>query len=258
MNQLSAHDQTLTVEQSELLVSGSVNVYQAHFSFSDQWAELDKTAVFQAWYRTWAVPLDGDTCSIPWEALKKPGCGLRVGVYGTKGGQLILPTVWAEVGKIEPGAAPGEPAQPPTPGVYDQILAAANQAKQLAQSVRDDADAGRFDGAPGVSGLLAVTQTAETTLTLNANTCTVVTGQPTALNITLGVPVSDTDTEWRLIFKAGEGFALSDTAPSGYAIQWEAEPVWQAGTDYEVSYGNVFLAGADGSVVIGVLWRAWT
>lgn len=113
-------------------------------------------------------------------------------------------------------------------------------------------------GDKGVSGLLPVTQTANTTLTLNANTCTVVTGQPTALNVTLGAPVSDTDTEWRLIFKAGENFALTDTAPSGYAIQWEAEPVWQAGTIYEVSYGNVFLAGADGSVVIGVLWRAWT
>ena len=76
-------------------------------------------------------------------------------------------------------------------------------------------------GEKGESGLLAVTQTADTTLTLAANSCTVVTGQPTALNITLGAPVSDTDTEWRLIFKAGEGFQLTDTAPSGYAIQWD-------------------------------------
>lgn len=113
-------------------------------------------------------------------------------------------------------------------------------------------------GRDGASGLLAVTQTAETTLTLSANTCTVVTGRPTALNVTLGAPAADTDTEWRLIFRAGEGFALTETAPSGYAIQWEAEPVWQAGTVYELSYGNVFLPGDDGGVVIGVLWRAWT
>lgn len=113
-------------------------------------------------------------------------------------------------------------------------------------------------GDRGVSGLLPVTHTADTTLTMEANTCTVVTGQPTVLNVTLGAPVSDTDTEWRMIFKAGEGFILTDTAPSGYAIQWESEPVWQVGTIYEVSYGNVFLAGADGSVVIGALWRSWT
>ena len=147
MIRLHADDQTLTVEQSELLVSGSVNVYQVQFSFSDRWEELDKTAVFQAWYHSWSVPLDGDTCSIPWEALKKPGCVLRAGVYGTKGDQLILPTLWAEVGKIEPGAAPGDDTKPPTPGVYEQILAEANQARQLAQSVRDDADGGVFNGA---------------------------------------------------------------------------------------------------------------
>ena len=61
MIRLHADDQTLTVEQSELLVSGSVNVYQVQFSFSDRWEELDKTAVFQAWYHSWSVPLDGGT-----------------------------------------------------------------------------------------------------------------------------------------------------------------------------------------------------
>lgn len=258
MIRLHADDQTLVVEQSELLVSGSVNVYQVQFTFSDQWEGLDKTAVFQAWYRTWSVPLDGDTCPIPWEALRRSGGELRAGVYGARDGQLVLPTLWADLGRVQPGASPGEAAQPPTPGVYEQLLAAANQAKQLAQGVRADAEAGRFDGADGASGLLPVARTAAADLTLAANTCTVVEGRPASLNIALGAPVSDTDTEWRLIFRAGENFALADTAPSGYAIQWEAEPVWQAGTIYEVSYGNVFLAGADGSAVIGALWRAWT
>ena len=46
MIRLHADDQTLVVEQSELLVSGSVNVYQVQFTFSDQWEGLDKTAVF--------------------------------------------------------------------------------------------------------------------------------------------------------------------------------------------------------------------
>lgn len=185
MIRLHADDQTLVVEQSELLVSGSVNVYQVQFTFSDQWEGLDKTAVFQAWYRTWSVPLDGDTCPIPWEALRRSGGELRAGVYGARDGQLVLPTLWADLGRVQPGASPGEAAQPPTPGVYEQLPAAANQAKQLAQGVRADAEAGRFDGADGASGLLPVARTAAADLTLAANTCTVAEGQPASLNITL-------------------------------------------------------------------------
>ena len=115
-----------------------------------------------------------------------------------------------------------------------------------------------INGANGSSAFMPVSQTAETTTTVTANSCVVITGQPTALSITLGTPATDMDTEWRLIFKAGENFQLSDTAPSGYTLQWEAEPVWQSGTIYEISYANMFLTGSDDNIIIGVLWRAWT
>lgn len=46
------------------------------------------------------------------------------------------------------GIAPAEP----TPDVVQQILSAASNAEEIAQSVRDDADAGKFNGAQGPQG----------------------------------------------------------------------------------------------------------
>lgn len=144
---LSANKVCLNVEAREPVTSGSVNAYEVQFKFSADWEGLDRTAVFAAGEAQVSVVLDSsNACTIPWEALQSPRRELRAGVYGTKGGEVVLPTVWASLGTIREGCSPGEEAQPPTPDVYGQILAAANQAEQTAQSVRDDADAGKFDG----------------------------------------------------------------------------------------------------------------
>ena len=144
---LSANKVCLNVEARETVTSGSVNVYEAQFKFSADWEGLDRTAVFAAGEEQVSVVLgSSNTCTIPWEALQSPRRELRAGVYGTKGGEVVLPTVWASLGTIREGCSPGEEAQPPTPDVYGQILAAAMQAEETAQSVRDDADAGKFDG----------------------------------------------------------------------------------------------------------------
>ena len=144
---LSANKVCLNVEARETVTSGSVNAYEVQFKFSADWEGLDRTAVFAAGEEQVSVVLDSsNTCVIPWEALQSPRRELRAGVYGTKGGELVLPTVWASLGTIREGCSPGEEAQPPTPDVYGQILAAAMQAEETAQSVRDDADAGKFDG----------------------------------------------------------------------------------------------------------------
>ena len=46
------------------------------------------------------------------------------------------------------GTAPAEP----TPDIVQQILSAASNAEEIAQSVRDDADAGKFNGPQGPKG----------------------------------------------------------------------------------------------------------
>lgn len=153
MFSLYANKVLLKVNQREAVTSGSVNVYNVQFSFSSAWNGLDKTAVFQAVSDIISVVLDdSNTCTIPWEVLENPSHTLYVGVYGTKGGNVVLPTIWASLGTIQQGVTTGTNTQPPTPDVYSQILAVAERAQEIAQSVRDDADEGKFNGEPGPAG----------------------------------------------------------------------------------------------------------
>ena len=153
MFHLQANKIYLEVCAKEGVTSGSVNVYTVRFSFNSDWDGLDRTAVFHAGDDQISVVLDdSNECQIPWEVLENPGRNLSVGVYGTKGGTVVLPTIWAQLGEIREGVSLGSNAQPPTPDVYSQILEAAEQAEKIAQSVRDDADAGKFDGEPGPEG----------------------------------------------------------------------------------------------------------
>lgn len=114
----------LTRRSREPLTSGSVGVYRVRFEFSEDWAGLTRTAVFKAGPESRSVLLDGSgECGIPWEVLAVHGRELSAGVCGTRGGEVVLPTTWASLGVIQKGAAPGEPAQPPTPDLWEQELA---------------------------------------------------------------------------------------------------------------------------------------
>lgn len=55
--------------------------------------------------------------------MQTKGRYLYAGVYGTKDGEIVLPTMSANLGQIYQGTEPGESAQPPTPSVYEQLLA---------------------------------------------------------------------------------------------------------------------------------------
>ena len=151
---LQATKNCLICQERELLTSGSVNVNKAQFSFSQDWDGLNRTAVFQAGDTAIEVALtQTNTCYIPWEVLKSARRMCYAGVYGTDtDGNVVLPTIWASLGEIRCGTTHGENQQPPTPDMYDQLKAIADQAEKTAQSVRDDADAGKFDGAPGAPG----------------------------------------------------------------------------------------------------------
>lgn len=121
---LTANKTQLTLRSREPLTSGSVNVYKARFEFSEEWDGLERTAVFQAGGEPVSVLLDGGgECVIPWEVLAIAGRQLMAGVSGTRGGDIVLPTVWASLGVIQEGAAPGENARPPTPDLWQQALA---------------------------------------------------------------------------------------------------------------------------------------
>lgn len=124
MFELYAAKNQLCVRQREPVTSGSVNVYRVVFGFSEDWGGLDKTAVFRAGDVSVSMALgESGECTAPWEVLQKPGLRLEAGVYGTRGGEVVLPTVWADLGYIQTGAAPGDDARPPTPDLWRQELA---------------------------------------------------------------------------------------------------------------------------------------
>ena len=123
---LYADKNRLTVQQQEQVTSGSAEVYQALFKFSADWADLEKTACFRSGTQTISVQLDeSGMCTVPWEVtdLDDKGKHLMAGVYGTRDGGVVLPTVWADCGMIWEGTSLGSNARPPTPSLLNQALA---------------------------------------------------------------------------------------------------------------------------------------
>ena len=125
MFQFYADKNNLTVRQKETVTSGSVNVCEARFEFSPDWEDLERTAVFRGGGEPVSVRLDGSgVCQIPWEVLARSGVHLYAGVWGGREGEVLLPTVWADCGFILTGVTHGAEAQPPTPDLWRQELAA--------------------------------------------------------------------------------------------------------------------------------------
>ena len=144
----------ITVAQNELLTTGMVQAVPVRFRFSPQWAALDRTAVFTAGTVSVSCLLGEDNqCFIPWECLTRAGEYLCVGVYGTRGEEMVLPTVSCLLGPICTGTQPEEntPTEA-TPTLVQSLLTKAEAAVSAADALRTDADAGLFNGRDGKDG----------------------------------------------------------------------------------------------------------
>ena len=144
----------ITVAQNELLTTGMVQAVPVRFCFSPQWAALDRTAVFTAGTVSVSCLLGEDNqCFIPWECLTRAGEYLHVGVYGTRGEEMVLPTVSCLLGPICTGTQPEEntPTEA-TPTLVQSLLTKAEAAVSVADALRTDADAGLFNGRDGKDG----------------------------------------------------------------------------------------------------------
>ena len=144
----------ITVAQNELLTTGMVQAVPVRFRFSPQWAALDRTAVFTAGTVSVSCLLGEDNqCFMPWECLTRAGEYLRVGVYGTRGEKMVLPTVSCLLGPICTGTQPEEntPTEA-TPTLVQSLLTKAEAAVSVADALRTDADAGLFNGRDGKDG----------------------------------------------------------------------------------------------------------
>ncbi|MBQ8910731.1 MAG: hypothetical protein IJY91_06815 [Oscillospiraceae bacterium] len=119
--QITVTGNQAVVTQTAVPVSGTVGL-PVEFIFDDAWEGLSKTAVFRANGRTIDRIDVKDSAAVPWELLKNPGCRLWAGVYGTNfDGSLQIPTIWADLGIIQPGADPsGDESADPTLPVWEQ------------------------------------------------------------------------------------------------------------------------------------------
>ena len=152
MIKLKVSAANIAVEEKETLTEGRVGLL-CRFSFTGEWDGLAKTAVFDG-ADSRDVILTEDTVAVPAECLATEGYSLSVGVYGKNAaGDIVIPTVYATVGKIQRSAYPsGKETAAPTPDVVAQIQQAAANAEAMARSVREDADLGKFKGEPGEPG----------------------------------------------------------------------------------------------------------
>ena len=117
--------------------------YIINFDFDAEWAVYDiKTARFVHNGTYTDVVFTGNQCAMP---VIHKAYGIFVGVYA---GDLRTTTPAHIPSAASILSAEGTPAAPPD-DVYAQITALCNEAVAEAKSVREDADAGKFNGAPG-------------------------------------------------------------------------------------------------------------
>ncbi len=142
---------------SKNAVSDSVKYETIRFRFPKAWDTYVKTATFKTEDSTVSVVLQEgnplcvseNECYIPHEVLTFPGFNLSV--FGNEGDTLAT-TANGFVTVIKSGYEEGVSPKEPTPDEYSQIITLMTETKDIAQSVRDDADNGLFKGEKGEKG----------------------------------------------------------------------------------------------------------
>ena len=108
-----------------LLTAGMSNAEIVHFIFSEEWDGMAKTAVFTDGVITVDVlqaQWNGDEVAVPPDVTTTAGRRVRVGVYGTDGNGVALPTIWTEIGAVHAGADPsGDSSTKPVLPVWAQL-----------------------------------------------------------------------------------------------------------------------------------------
>lgn len=156
MIKANIYDKKLFIEN--FTVSDSVKFDTVKFTFPDSWNGYTKTAVFKTeGGKIFNVVLDmanplcvnKNECYIPYEVIKSP-C-FYLSVFGVLG-ESVATTTQVRVPVLQSGYEDGDIPSEPTPTEYEQIINLVNDTKQIAQSVRDEADNGLFKGDKGDIG----------------------------------------------------------------------------------------------------------
>lgn len=120
--QISVTGNSVSVVSAGAVTAGTVGL-PVEFTFDSTWDRLEKTAVFRVNGKIMDQIHLETAAVVPWELLQNPGCRLWAGVYGSSAdGSLQIPTLWADLGVIQPGADPsGDESADPTWPVWQQL-----------------------------------------------------------------------------------------------------------------------------------------
>lgn len=132
-------NQRLYLEPPET-AEGTREYLKAEFSFSEEWDGMTKTAFFRGAGNTYSQLLENDACTVPAEVLTAPG-RVGVSVSGTLGETIITTDIKSFT---VPATLSGGTPSDPEPTVWQRILDKVDETKQIAQSVREDVEAGKF------------------------------------------------------------------------------------------------------------------
>ena len=151
---VAANTRQAIVGQKEWLTTGSSGI-QVQFLFSEDWNGLSKFAVFRnAEIEESVIPIalpSSNLTELPAEncAAEYVDEKVYVGVYGTDGlGHIIIPTIWVSLGVLKEGAAyEGMDPPQPTPNMWAQILAIAQNAGAENAEAAEKAEAGAKEAA---------------------------------------------------------------------------------------------------------------
>lgn len=161
MISIAVEKAAMEIENREALTAGMVNTVRCMFTFSADWDGLDCIFVFSDGLSTISMLPEGSGCIVPHEVLTTAGQTVMVGVYGTDGEDIILPTVWGTLGIVQEGTDPsGDESTDPALPVWSQILAMIGQTDDLATedntslvaAINEAAMSGGNSGEPGKDG----------------------------------------------------------------------------------------------------------
>lgn len=132
------------------------NLYKAQFQFkTDEWTGT-KTALFvQGEYSKSVILDENGVCEIPWEFFDSDNT--TFGYVSVYCGDLVTANR-VVVDIVKSGYQDSDASVPPSPDVYQQLMKLAEDTKEIAQSVRDDADNCVFDGEEGYSPKVSLTE----------------------------------------------------------------------------------------------------
>jgi len=145
MFEVTVNTRRAVVGSKELITTSSAGI-QVQFTFSEDWDGLSRFAIFRngdegqevavALPNSNLTVIPAQSCSE--EYVDEP---VFVGVYGTDGlGAVAIPTIWTSLGVLRPGAVTTDIITPaePTPDMWAQILAIANEAAAIADECEEN------------------------------------------------------------------------------------------------------------------------